>query len=156
PGNRESLPADRKRSLCPVKLQGRGALRASARLTMGPDGGERLSGRVATVEDGILRVRSLPIVIEHKPVSNARDTLELAAQHPVNDIERMMPEICHLSAGRVPEPAEVIDPALRVVRSHRGRAEEHGPVELLRRLAVRWLPEPGHDVPVRTHPHGVD
>ena len=59
-----------------------------------------------------------------------------SAEEPVDDVERVLAEVGHLPAGVVPEPAEVIERPVRVVRPLRGRAEPQVPVEPRRRVAV--------------------
>ena len=48
----------------------------------------------------------------------------VGAEEPVDDVERVLPEVRHLAAGVVPEPAEVVERPVRVVRPLRapGRA----------------------------------
>src|SRR5260221_10406514 len=58
----------------------------------------------------------------------------------------MLAKIGHLSAGIIPEPAEVINPAVGVVRPHRRRPEHHVPVETRWRGLIRGIAEPGHRI----------
>ena len=65
-------------------------------------------------------------------------------QEPVHDVERVLPKVRHLPAGVIPEPAEMIERPVGVVRPLRGRAQPHVVVELRgRRLHPRGEPKPG-------------
>ena len=52
------------------------------------------------------------------------------AEIPLHDIDRVSAEVRHLPAGVVPEPSEMINPALRIERPFRRRTEPHVVVEI--------------------------
>ena len=98
-------------------------------------------------QDHVLDVRRLAIVLEEVAPADAGDRLgTLQAEQPVDRVERVLAEVGHLSAGGVPEPAEMIDAAIGVVRPLRRRAEPQVPVEFGWRGPVGRIAEPGAQV----------
>ena len=69
------------------------------------------------------------------------------AGNPMHDIERMLTQVGHLPAGIVPEPAEMVDRAVQVVRPLRRRTEPHVVIQLGRRRSVGRIAETRRDVP---------
>ena len=66
----------------------------------------------------------------------------------MHDVDLVRAEVGHLAAGVIPEPAEMVDAALRVVRPRGRRAEPHVVVEIARRGGVGGRAEARHDVAV--------
>src|SRR5262249_1140734 len=58
----------------------------------------------------------------------------------------MSAEVGHLAAGVVPEPAEVVERAVRVVLVCRGRAEPGVPIQIGWRILIRWRAKSGRDI----------
>src|SRR6266478_3082578 len=89
------------------------------------------------IENRVLRVGRFAVVGERETAAEAGNGFERQRpQIPIDDIERVLTQVRHLPARIVPEPAEVIEAAVRVVWPLRSRAEEHVPIELRRRWAV--------------------
>ena len=70
-----------------------------------------------------------PPVLDDSPRS-------LGIQIPVHDVERVLRQVGHLPARVVPEPSEMIDRPVGVVRSLGGRTEPEVVIEVRRRLAI--------------------
>ena len=119
---------------------------------MRPDGGE-----AGKVKNGVLGIGRFAAVVEREPAAEAGNGFwRERTETPIDDIERVLAQIRHLPAGVVPEPAEVIQTAIGVIRPLGGRAEEHVPVEIGGRGTVSRPSESRHDVAIRLHSHGDD
>src|SRR3954467_12915151 len=70
----------------------------------------------------------------------------LYAHDPVDEIERMLAQIRRLAAGVIPEPAEVVDRAVWIVRALRCWTEEEIVVEVRWRSSIRGIAKAGRDV----------
>ena len=135
---------DQQAGFGPLKFEDRTRLGTVRRLAMRP-----LDDQVGILENGLLGIGRFAVVLQGETAAEARDgSRHLEVEEPVDDVERMLAEIGHLTAGRVPEPAEMIDAAIRVVWPLGGRAEPHIPVEFRRRIAICGRPEAGHDVAI--------
>src|SRR5579883_2865979 len=109
------------------------------------------------VEESVLRVGSFAAILERIPAADGGDRLQpTEAKHPVDNVEMVGTEVSHLPAGGVPEPAEVVQPAKRVVLAGRCRSEPHLPVEVGGWWGVRRIAEAREDVPHRHHPYRRD
>src|SRR5204862_1876381 len=84
------------------------------------------------------------------------DGLRFSIQYPMHDVERVMSQVGHLTAGIIPEPTKMINASLGIVLPPRSRSEEHVPIEFGWRIAVRRRAEAGEDVAIRVHAHRVD
>ena len=114
-----------RQNLEPVAAQEHGAFGAvkfqaahAGRLDPGRAFAPLTNGLVAGIfDDHILRVGHFAIVLEEMAAAGAGDSIRARdAGDPVHDIERMLTKIGHLPAGIVPEPPEMVDRAVRVVR----------------------------------------
>jgi len=67
--------------------------------------------------EGVLQIRKLSQLSLRKkrPPALVTAVWAFGAGDPVNRVERMRAEIGHLSAGVIPEPAEVVESAIRIV-----------------------------------------
>src|SRR2546423_2746813 len=77
-------------------------------------------------------------------------------ENPVDDVERVMTEVGHLAAAVIPEPTEMINTAIRIVRASGRGSEEHIPIEFGRRVAVGRIADAGHDVAKEIALHADD
>src|SRR5262249_32515152 len=59
----------------------------------------------------------------------------------------MLAKISHLAARIIPEPAEMINASVGIITVPGSGSEHHIPVEVLRRLLVRWIAKPRHCIP---------
>src|SRR5688500_3062097 len=98
-------------------------------------------------DDGILRVGDFAIVFEEVTSAGAVNGFRRAdIQEVLDEVEGMLAEVGHLAAGIIPEPAEVIDGAIWVVRLLRRGTEEHFVIHTGGWRAIRRLSEAGRDV----------
>src|SRR5688572_29216466 len=67
-----------------------------------------------------------------------------------------MAEIRHLAAAVIPEPAEMIKRAIRIIRAFRRRPEHHIPIEFGRRIAVGRVADARIDVAKEIALHADD
>ena len=148
----EALARDLQAPPRPAELEPRRRGRAAAALPVRPRGGP-----ARVFEQSVLRVGRLAVVLQGEPSAGAGDGRRgRGIQEPVHDVERVLPEVGHLPAGIIPEPPEVVDRPVGVVRPLGGGAEPHVVIKSRRRLAVGGRAEAGHDVAVVPHPDRDD
>src|SRR4051794_12651356 len=68
----------------------------------------------------------------------------------------MRRQVGHLPARVIPEPAEMIDAAFRIIRTRWRGSQPHLIVHLARRITIRTRSEAGHDVTKRTRSRAVN
>ena len=103
-------------------------------------------------DQGVLRVGHLAVVFEEKTAAGAGDGVGARdTGDPVHDIERVLAQVGHLPARVIPEPAEVIDGAIRIVGPLRCRTQPQVVVQVRRRIAVRRIAEARRHVPKVAH-----
>src|SRR6185312_5343806 len=113
--HREAGARNRQTALRAEEFERGVAGRSFARFAVRPDGRP-----IRMLEQTILRVRCLAIVLQAESPAGARHGLRsLDAEIPVDDVEGVLAEVGHLSAGTVPEPAEMIDGAVEIVLPRR-------------------------------------
>src|ERR1051326_9315270 len=74
----------------------------------------------------------------------------------MNQIQRMLAQVGHLSTGVVPEPAEMINATIGVVRPVGGGSEHHLPIQACGWVLVGWVAKSGHGVAEKTALHRND
>src|SRR5438105_13775467 len=141
--------------LIPIPMQGHRAFIAleidPAHAGLGESGGT-LAKLAYGVEAGILdnrvlHVGHLAVVFEKKAASGARYRgRTLHTGNPMARIQRMGPEIGHLSAGIIPKPAEMIERAVRIVGPLGSRAKPQIIIQIRWRSAVRGIAKARCDV----------
>ncbi len=119
-----------------------------------------LAARPAADEAGVLEERlehvgRLADAPERVAAAHRRHLARRLVGDPLHDVDVVRQQVRGLAARVVPEPAEVVERALRVVR-HEGRGPQpHVPVGRREPIADR-LAEAGQHVAVRRHPHAAD
>src|SRR5208283_1138780 len=106
---------------------------------------------------GILGIRRLAVVFQREPAAGGhhqRRTLHVHA--PQHLVQHMSPQVGHLAAGIVPEPAEMVQGAVLLVRLLGGGAEPHVVVNLGRRIFDGSLAESRINIAVGGDPDGMD
>src|ERR1043166_7444737 len=94
-----------------------------------------------------MHLRHLAVVFEEVASAGTRDRRRAGhAGVPMNGIERMRSEIGHLAPGVVPEPAEVVEAAIRIVGALRRGTEPQIVVEIGWRRLVRRLAKARTDI----------
>src|SRR5439155_709959 len=109
------------------------------------------------LEQGVLRVGRLTVILESKTAAargNCRRSFHL--HRPVDHVNLVRAEVGHLSAGVVPEPAEMIKRAILVIAAQRRGTEPQAVIHAGRRLGIAWRAKAWHDVAEKTHAHAVD
>src|SRR5439155_11654207 len=95
----------------------------------------------------VLRIGDFTIVLEEVSAAGAGDGgCAFDAGDPVHDVERVLPQVGHLAAGVIPEPAEVVNGAVRVVGPLRRRTKPEIIIKVRGRRLVGWLAETRRDV----------
>src|ERR1039458_6072839 len=105
----------------------------------------------------VLGIRGLAVVFQREPAAGGhhhRGTLYVhAPQHLVHGVS---PQVGHLAAGIIPEPAEVVQGAVPLVWRLGGRTEPHVIVDLGWRILDRSLAESRINVAVGSDPDRMD
>ncbi len=110
------------------------------------------SGESRILEERILGIGRLAIILERKAAAarrNRRGPLHLHG--PLHDIDVVRAQVGHLAAGVIPEPAEMVKRAVRIVGPLGRRAEPHVVIEIVGRCRVGRRAETRHDVAERAH-----
>src|SRR5260370_35619534 len=68
----------------------------------------------------------------------------------------MRAQVRHLDAGIIPEPAEMVQRAVRVVGTPRRGTKPEIVIEIRRGSSIGWRAEAGHDVPKGSHASAVN
>ena len=98
-------------------------------------------------DDHVLNVRHLAVVFQEKSSAGARHCRwPFHTGDPVDRVERVLAEVGHLAAGVIPEPAEMVDGAVRIVRPLRRRAEPHFIIQFRRRISIGRIAKSRRDV----------
>ena len=73
------------------------------------------------------------------------------AQIPLHNVDIVRAQVGHLAAGVIPEPAEMVQRAMRIVGTLGRGAQPHVVIEIRRRRAIRRVAESGHHIAVGAH-----